>query len=260
MSSFGQGSGWRRPNAEKTGWETILEKVQIVVKVFEHTASGVGSTAIVRIANKERWPVPGRADDWHKTLPRKLIHNRRVLGEFEPAIKEGSKWRVTGEFWANYYPAVVPVGLFNAAQASAARRRNVPSRRDVGYHNVLQGFLRCGHCGTTLARKPKNSNRNSPGYALYGCADRVRGLTQCPNWNAKALEATGSPMLSAYCCSRWRRMSCSRTRCIRAARPCAHDGHGYQRRKRTYSRALSARLALQGGAHRPIDPVRVPGA
>jgi DNA invertase Pin-like site-specific DNA recombinase len=193
--AFGQGPGWLRPNRTKTGWEIIPEKAASVVKVFEHVARGIGSTAIARIANREGWPVPGKAQDWHKTLPHKLIHNRRVLGEFEPQVKDGETRRRTGEYWENYYPAIVPVELFNAAQAAAENRRNLPKRRDSGYHNIFQGFLRCGHCGATLARKAKSSNRNSPGYAIYVCADRDRGLTTCPNWNARELETALIPPL-----------------------------------------------------------------
>lgn len=193
--AFGQGPGWLKPNAMKTGWEVIPEKVESVLKVFDYAARGIGSTAIARIANREGWPVPGRAKDWHKTLPHKLLHNRRVLGELEPQVKDGKLRRRTGECWANYYPAIVAIDVFNAAQASAERRRNLPKRRDAGYHNVFQGFLRCGHCGATLSRKPKSSSRNSPGYALYVCADRDRGLTACPNWNARALETALIPPL-----------------------------------------------------------------
>lgn len=193
--AFGQGPGWLRPNFEKNGWEIIPEKAESVLKVFELAAIGVGSTAIARIANTEKWPVPGKAKDWHKTLPHKLIHNRRVLGEFEPSVKDGNVRRATGERWEGYYPSIVSDNLFNAAQASAERRRHLPKRRDAGYHNVFQGFLRCGHCGATLSRKPKSSSRNSIGYALYVCADRDRGITNCPNWNARELETALLPPL-----------------------------------------------------------------
>ncbi len=193
--AFGQGPAWLRPNADKSGWEVIPEKAESIVKVFELAASGVGSTAITRIANSENWPVPGKAKGWHKTLPHKLIHNRRVLGEFEPSVKDGNGRRATGECWDGYYPPVVSHELFNAAQASAERRRHLPKRRDAGYHNIFQGFLRCGHCGATLARKSKSSGRNSLGYALYVCADRDRGLTNCPNWNARELETALLPSL-----------------------------------------------------------------
>lgn len=193
--AFGQGPSWLRPNASKTGWEVIPEKAQSVVKVFELVASGLGSTAIARIANQEGWPVPGKARDWHKTLPHKLVHNRRVLGEFEPSVKDGKVRLQTGDCWSDYYPKIVSLELFNAAQAAAERRRHLPKRRDAGYHNVFQGFLRCGHCGATLARKAKTSGRNSAGYALYVCADRDRGVTKCPNWNARELETKLLPPL-----------------------------------------------------------------
>ncbi|MFZ6674799.1 recombinase family protein [Undibacterium sp. Xuan67W] len=186
--AFGQGPGWLRPNVERTGWEVVPEKATSVRRVFELTARGFGATAIARIANREKWPVPGRANTWHKTLPNKLIHNRRVLGELEPQVKEANGRRPTGEIWEGYYPAIISLEVFDAASASAERRRNLPKRRDSGYRNVFQGILHCGHCGATLARKSKNGKRNSEGYALYVCSDRDRGLSKCPNWNARRLE------------------------------------------------------------------------
>jgi DNA invertase Pin-like site-specific DNA recombinase len=193
--AYGQGPGWLRPNADKSGWEKIPEKVESVQKVFAYSANGFGATAIARIANSEGWPVPGTAADWHKTLPNKLLHNRRVLGEFEPHIKTDGKRVPTGELWADYYPRIIDETLFNAASAAANRRRHLPKRRDGGYHNIFQGMLQCGLCGATLARKAKSSSRNSVGYALYTCSDRDRGLTQCKNWNARELEDSLIPPL-----------------------------------------------------------------
>lgn len=186
--SFGQGPGWLRPKADKSGWEKIPEKVESVQKVFAYTANGFGATAIARIANSEGWPVPGTATDWHKTLPNKLVHNRRVLGEFEPQVKSEGKRVPTGELWADYYPRIIDETLFNEASAAANRRRHLPKRRDAGYHNIFQGMLQCGLCGATLARKAKSSSRNSVGYALYTCSNRDRGVTKCQNWNARTLE------------------------------------------------------------------------
>lgn len=199
--AFGQGPGWLRPNEAKTGWEPVPELVESVQKVFEHTAKGYGATAIARIANREKWPVPGTAKDWHKTLPNKLVHNRRVLGEFEPQTKTGKDRAPTGELWVSYYPAIISKELFDLANAAVERRRLLPKRRDDGYHNVFQGMLKCGHCGATLARKVKTGSKNSAGYALYVCADRDRGLTKCPNWNARELEAALIPPLMQYVAS-----------------------------------------------------------
>jgi DNA invertase Pin-like site-specific DNA recombinase len=199
--AFGQGPGWLRPNASRTGWEPVPELAESVVKVFKYAARGYGATAIARVANREGWPVPARAANWHKTLPIKLVHNRRVLGEFEPQTKAGAGRVPTRELWESYYPAVVGKELFDQANAAVERRRLLPKRRDIGYHNIFQGILKCGHCGATLARKAKTGKKNSPGYALYVCADRDRGLTECPNWNARELEDALIPPVMQYVAS-----------------------------------------------------------
>lgn len=187
--AFGQGPGWLRPNADKTGWEPIPERVESVRKVFELAAAGFGAKYIARRANAEGWPVPGRARSWHATLPHKLVHNRRVLGEFEPSRLVRGKRVPTGEVWEGYYPQIVSAELFYAAAAASARRQNLPKRRDSTYRNIFQGLLRCGSCGATLARKSKTGPKNSDGYAIYVCSSRDRGVTQCENWNARELES-----------------------------------------------------------------------
>lgn len=195
---FGQGPGWLKPNAARDGWEVVPELAASVVKVFEYSAKGFGCTAIARIANRESWPVPGRAEDWHVTLPHKLVHNRRVLGEFEPALKEGRSRRATGEVWETYYPAIVTPELFAAANAAVARRRTLPKRRDNGYHGIFQGLLKCGNCGATLARKAKTGPKNSPGYALYVCTNHLRGKESCPSWSSRNLEPALIPPLMSF--------------------------------------------------------------
>lgn len=199
--AFGQGPGWLRPNETKTGWEPVAELVGSVQKVFEYSAKGYGSTAIAKIANREKWPVPARAKDWHKTLPNKLVRNRRVLGEFEPQTKQGRERVPTGELWEGYYPEIVSLQLFDQASAAVERRRLLPKRRDNGYHNVFQGLLKCGHCGATLARKAKGGGKNSAGYAQYVCANSDRGVSPCKNWNARELEETLIPPLMQYVAS-----------------------------------------------------------
>lgn len=197
--AFSNAPGWLKKKADRTGWEVIEERAKSVVKVFELYAKGYGSVYIARLANKEGWPVPGKAEAWHKTLPQKLIYNRRVLGELSPAIVVDGQRVPTGEVWKDYYPRIVSDEMFYAAAAAAESRRNRPKRRDLDYHNVFQGLLHCGHCGGTFSRKRKHGGKkNSPGYAQYVCSNRDRGVTGCPNWNAKEMEEVLIPTAMTF--------------------------------------------------------------
>lgn len=175
------GPGWLRPNADKTGFEPIPEKVESVRRVFRAMLTGRGRMSIARQANEEGWPVPGRGTTWHGSLVIKIIKNHAVLGEYQPLIHRGGKRIPEGNPIPGYYPAIIPERTFYQAQAVLDQHRQLPRRRDSGYYNVFQGALKCGVCGANMAWKNKASKLKGPKYAIYMCNDRVRGVTKCPS-------------------------------------------------------------------------------
>lgn len=192
---FGQGPAWVTRKPDGSGWDVKPGMADTIRRVFELSIQGVGSTAIARRANAEGWVAPAKVARWNTTLPNKLLRNRAVLGEYEPNVMVGSKRVSTGELWTDYYPRIVDDDTFLKAQAAAHNRRNLPSRRDAGYHNVLQGLAFCGHCGQTLLRKRKSGQKNAQGYAQYICSAKNCGETPCPTANARDLELRLLPNL-----------------------------------------------------------------
>lgn len=192
---FGQGPAWLTRKPDGSGWDVKPGMEESIRKVFELSIQGVGSTAIAARANAEGWVAPAKVDRWNTTLPNKLLRNRAVLGEYEPKVMVGTQRVSTGEVWTDYYPRIVDEDTFLKAQAAAHNRRNLPSRRDAGYHNVLQGFAFCGHCGQTLLRKRKSGQNNAQGYAQYVCSGKHCGETSCPTTNARDLELRLLPNL-----------------------------------------------------------------
>lgn len=192
---FGQGPAWVTRKPDGSGWEVKPGMAESIRRVFELSILGVGSTAIARQANAEGWVAPAKVARWNTTLPNKLLRNRAVLGEYEPNVIAGSKRVSTGEVWTDYYPRIVDDDTFLKAQAAAHNRRNLPSRRDAGYHNVLQGLAFCGHCGQTLLRKRKSGGKNAQGYAQYICSAKHCGEKPCPTANARDLEQRLLPNL-----------------------------------------------------------------
>ncbi|MCM3565557.1 recombinase family protein [Hydrogenophaga intermedia] len=192
---FGQGPAWVVRKPDGSGWDLKPGMAESIRRVFELSIQGVGSTAIARLANAEGWVAPAKVERWNTTLPNKLLRNRAVLGEYEPKEMKGSTRVTMGEVWTDYYPRVVDEDTFLKAQAAAHNRLHLPNRRDAGYHNVLQGFAFCGHCGQTLLRKRKGGSKNSLGYAQYMCSGRHCGETQCPTAAARPLEQRLLPNL-----------------------------------------------------------------
>ena len=135
--AFGSAPGWLQRDDKKSDWRVIKEKAYSVQRVFEMAATGHGSPAISKLANKENWPVPTRLGKsvWHSRLPGYLLRSRAVLGEHEYRIRtheaneEHWEGRSTGIVIPDFYPRIVEDDTWHRAQA-AVNSRIVPRRRD----------------------------------------------------------------------------------------------------------------------------------
>jgi DNA invertase Pin-like site-specific DNA recombinase len=197
---------WLKATDDKSGFIILEDKVESIRKVFEMRISGFGMVAIVRRANEEKWPVPGKGPvrqaaeeaevfearksvgTWHTSLVGRILQNRALLGEYQPfkCTGEGREKLPSGDPIPNYYPAVLDESTFMRAQAKADRSGQFPGRRDVNMKNWLQGLLRC-QCGQSFVRKNKQSHKQM-GYARYYCTNRHRGVSECASADAKQLE------------------------------------------------------------------------
>lgn len=179
---------WLRANHDKTSFIVLEDRVESVKRVFEMRIGGYGAVATVNRANKEQWPVPGNGNTWHTSLVGRLLHNRALLGEYQPHKSADQGGRIPdGGAILGYYPIVLDEQTFLRAQAAADRRGEFPGRRDENSRNFLQGLLRCT-CGRSFVRKNKNSAKQ-PDYARYYCTARIRGLSTCPSVGAPELES-----------------------------------------------------------------------
>lgn len=183
------GPGWVKKRADKLGWELIPEKAESVKRLFDATLEGLGGIAITKKANKEAWTPIGRAGaKWQQANISKVLKNRACVGEYQPKVTQDGRLVPMGLPIPNYYPAVVDEETFNKVQAVLAERQRIPNRRDDHCRNVLAGLLICGSCGATLAMK--SGERTDLFLNRYfTCADRARGLTECPSFHVGDLLA-----------------------------------------------------------------------
>lgn len=205
---------WLAPNADKTGFIVLEDKVESVKKVFDMRINGHGVVAIVSRANAEQWPCPGKppvrkagesqeefdlrrqsgAVTWHTSTVGRLLKSRALLGEYQPHENDpndANKRIAVGDPIKDYYPAVLDEQTWLRAQAKANRDGRFPGRRDASLKNWLQGLLRCT-CGHSFVRKNKDSAAQ-PDYARYYCTARNRKVFRadgslCPGVGAKELE------------------------------------------------------------------------
>jgi DNA invertase Pin-like site-specific DNA recombinase len=193
--AFGSAPGWLSREHKAGPWVVDESKAISVRRVFELSASGLGSKAIAAVANQESWPVPTRlartGTRWHAQMPGQLLRNRAVLGEHEYRIRtheaNDQHWRgqATGQVVPDFYPRIVSDELWYRSRASIATR-SVARRRDTHGYNIWSGLLFCGHCGAPLHRKGESRGQSR---ASIACSDRLAGITQCPSFSAANVDA-----------------------------------------------------------------------
>ena len=194
--AFGSAPGWLSRTDKFSSWVIDEEKAEIVRRVFELSATGLGSKAIAQIANQNSWVVPTRLNRtegrWHAQMPGQILRNRAVLGEHEHRIRtheaNEKHWagQGTGIVIPGYYPRIVSDELWYQSRASI-ETRSVAKRRDSHGYNVWSGLLFCGYCGAPMQRKNEKKGQSK---AQINCSDRLAGITACPTFSGAATDAT----------------------------------------------------------------------
>ncbi|HWE95734.1 MAG TPA: recombinase family protein [Tepidisphaeraceae bacterium] len=119
------------------------EKTAVVKQIYEWAMEGHGHGAICRKANNELKAI-GRKAHFVRSYVAKILHNRAVIGEFQPhsiVYANGKKTRQpAGEAIKGYYPAIIDEQTFNAVQTRMAS--NAKSGGPNGeWVNIFKGIL-----------------------------------------------------------------------------------------------------------------------
>lgn len=107
---------------------------KIVKRIFELASSGYGYTKISQHLNQNGVQPPSRSSSsWSTSTVGSMIRNKTVLGHLE--MKDG--------VIESYYPAVIALEEWTAAQPKAIPKRRSSARKA----NLFTGLLYCGDCG-----------------------------------------------------------------------------------------------------------------
>lgn len=191
--SNGHGPGWATPKADRSGWDLVELKAEVVERVFTLAAAGQGGISIARQANKDGWPLPWRvrkntSSRWEHTGVSRLLRDRRVLGEWQPKRMVAGKLTNDEDPVVNYYPRVVSEELWFQVQ-NALGSREGPLRIRGVKTDIFSGLFYCS-CGERMDRKAPAGR----GYPRYYCLGRKNGSTECPGVAESVLLG---PVLSA---------------------------------------------------------------
>ena len=147
----------------------ISERAQVVRRIFELSASGLGLFAIMARLKKDEVPAFGKSGRWSISYLDLILKDRRAIGEFQPKLRGG---KPDGEPIANYFPRVVTEEQWERGRMGARLRFSKPGRIG-GRVNVFQGLLKSARDGFSytvggVSKKNPHPTIRSAGYRLSG--------------------------------------------------------------------------------------------
>ena len=173
--------------------EPIPERAEIVREIFELSCSGWGAYSIAKKLNAKGCQTWGNANFWQESYVKKLLHNRSVIGEYQPHVVSRNSNKILrskiGEAIKSYYPPIIDEKLFYAAQESLRNRLlNGKGRKGKSLSNLFSGLLICHDCGNSL----RFINKGAPpkGGTYLRCSNSMMtGKCTSSSYNYKSVES-----------------------------------------------------------------------
>jgi DNA invertase Pin-like site-specific DNA recombinase len=181
---------WLRLSADRTSYEVISDRAEIVRKVFEETIAGVGMYSVANRLNEAGVPAFVGKNGWHQSYIAKTLANRAVIGEFQPHVKLDGDRLPSGEPIKNYFPAIIADEMFYRAQnARSERKQSGSGRKGASFTNLFSRLAVCAYCRSTIAFENKGEGAKGGSYLVCDSAKRHRGC-QATRWRYKDFEAS----------------------------------------------------------------------
>jgi DNA invertase Pin-like site-specific DNA recombinase len=165
---------WLRLNKKAQVFVPIPDKSKLVKRIFRLYLDGNGVEKITRILNSEGIPAWRSKNGWHKSYIQKILHNRAVLGEFQPHTLKNRKRVPAGEPVEDYYPKIISESYFYKVQERM--KANTGRGGKTGKISNLFGYIaKCGYCGASMQYVNKG---NGDEYLVCDNTRRGRGCVK----------------------------------------------------------------------------------
>jgi hypothetical protein len=162
---------WLRLKNDRSGFELIPDRAEIVRKIVQLAVDGYGDVRLVRQLNDDKVPVISGHRHWTNSYVSKILKSEALIGSYEPGIEQDGRRILTGENWKDYFPPVISMEqwyLLRAARKSRTSQRG-PSGTDVA--NLFTGILFNARDGQPFQRIVKNCPRLISAAYRNGLAD-----------------------------------------------------------------------------------------
>ncbi|MBV7539064.1 recombinase family protein [Duganella sp. sic0402] len=160
---------WLKASEDRTHYEIIEEKAEIVRKMFQMSKNGMGGWSIVRHLNEQGIPTIQRAKYWSSSSVNFTLKNIAAIGVLQ-LDQDHNGQTTTNTFVEDYYPPVIDKSIFYEVQALRKERDrdtgSISAGRKGRYLNIFQGIVKCGYCGTGMHVRNRSATR--PGNLYCG--------------------------------------------------------------------------------------------
>lgn len=181
---------WMKLSEDRSTYEIIPERAEIVRQIFQLAADGDGSYAIARKLNKAGVHPFGRSKLWIKSYITKILTERVVLGEFQPHRLVDGRRVPEGEAISSYFPAIVDEAIFYSVQASRKLRGSSGrGRRGTGVPNLFKNIAVCDYCSQPMHYV--NRGNGPKGGTYLQCSGSMSGSGCSPiGWRYRDFETS----------------------------------------------------------------------
>ncbi|WP_198325386.1 recombinase family protein [Pseudomonas alkylphenolica] len=166
----------------------VKDRADVIRRIFDMTIQGYGQAAISRRLNEDGVPVFGstratqekprnKSGLWGTSSVQKILHNRALLGEYQPTHLVGRVRQNDGDPIQGYYPEIITLDVFLQAKAARAQRQTSGSTKQSKNFNIWQGIAKCRLCGDAMHLI--NKGRPPKGYTYLQCYSAKKG--KCRN-------------------------------------------------------------------------------
>ena len=166
---------WLRLDRDAQEFVEISERGNIIKEIFELYLDGFGASAICKKLNKAGINTWGRSKNgWHESYIQKILHNRAVLGEFQPHILNNGKRMPVGDPIQGYYPRIISDRDFFKVQNKLNENKKFGGKNGK-ISNLFSGMAKCGYCQSSMVYINKGKPPKGRSYLVCDRARRGAG-------------------------------------------------------------------------------------
>ena len=151
---------WMVMKKDKSTFELISEKADIVKKIVKYALEGYGDKKLCERLNKEKVPTISGSKNWQVSYIQKILTHPALIGEYHPnEIVDGKSVRMKDLVLKDYYPSVITKKEFLSIKANRKRRTHQKGPIGKNVANLFTGILFDARDGFPLQRLVKNIPR-----------------------------------------------------------------------------------------------------